>query len=82
MAKWMRLMRDIYLVQLLRRDGCADASSSECPRCGGDSPQFRCQECAGGLLLCKACCLDKHADDPLHVIFVSTAVGSNVGGAC
>ncbi|KAJ7745164.1 hypothetical protein B0H14DRAFT_2637194 [Mycena olivaceomarginata] len=69
MAKWMCLMRDIYLVQLLRRDGCADASSSECPRCGGDSLRFRCQECAGGLLLCKACCLDKHADDPLHAIF-------------
>jgi hypothetical protein len=82
MAKWMCLMRNIYLVQCLRWDGCTDASSSECPRCSGDSLQFRCQECAGGLRLCKACCLDKHADDPLHVIFVSTKVGSSVGSAC
>ncbi|KAJ7795036.1 hypothetical protein B0H14DRAFT_2532632 [Mycena olivaceomarginata] len=67
-------MRDIYLGQLLRREGCADASSSVCPTCGGDSPRYRCQECAGGLLLCKACCLDKHTDNPLHVIFVSAAV--------
>ncbi|KAK7052719.1 hypothetical protein R3P38DRAFT_2502888 [Favolaschia claudopus] len=68
--RWMRLLRDIYLVQLLRRDGCGDASSSECPRCSGSSgpPQFRCQECAGGLLLCKECCNDVHAENPLHVI--------------
>ncbi|KAJ7726612.1 hypothetical protein B0H16DRAFT_1665711 [Mycena metata] len=33
------------------------------------SPLYRCQECAGGLLLCAGCCLDKHADNPLHVIY-------------
>ncbi|KAK6968964.1 CxC2 domain-containing protein [Favolaschia claudopus] len=70
MNRWMRLLRDIYLVQLLRRDGCGDASTSECPRCmsSGEPPQFRCQECAGGLLMCKECCGDVHADNPLHVI--------------
>ncbi|KAJ7789817.1 hypothetical protein B0H14DRAFT_3572553 [Mycena olivaceomarginata] len=69
LAKCMRLTRNIYLVQLLRREGCADASSSVCPTCGEDSPRYRCQECARGLLLCQVCCLDKHADNPLHVIF-------------
>ncbi|KAK7050119.1 CxC2 domain-containing protein [Favolaschia claudopus] len=70
MNRWMHLLRDIYLVQLLRRDGCADASSSDCPRCSipGRQPQFRCRECAGGLLLCGACCKDAHAEHPLHVI--------------
>ncbi|KAK7053876.1 CxC2 domain-containing protein [Favolaschia claudopus] len=70
MNRWMRLLRDIYLVQLLRRDGCGDASSTECPHCSSPAarPQFRCQECAGGLLLCEECCKEVHAEHPLHVI--------------
>ncbi|KAJ7696888.1 hypothetical protein B0H14DRAFT_2230233, partial [Mycena olivaceomarginata] len=73
MNRWLRLLRDLYLVQLLRWDGCADASADLCPRCGNAAraPTFRCQECAGGLLLCQECCVDKHADDPLHVIYIS-----------
>ncbi|KAJ7116750.1 hypothetical protein C8R46DRAFT_1051327 [Mycena filopes] len=33
MNNWLRLLRDIYLIQLLRRDGCADASTDLCPGC-------------------------------------------------
>ncbi|KAJ7346456.1 hypothetical protein DFH08DRAFT_700973 [Mycena albidolilacea] len=66
----MRLLRDIFLMQLLRRDGCGDASSELCPGCADvhRPPRYRCQECAGGLLLCQECCLDKHVEHPLHVI--------------
>ncbi|KAJ7696889.1 hypothetical protein B0H14DRAFT_2650021 [Mycena olivaceomarginata] len=34
MNRWLRLLRDLYLVQLLRWDGCADASADLCPRPG------------------------------------------------
>jgi hypothetical protein len=71
MNKWMHLLRDIYLIQLLRRDGCADASATVCLGCAINAPQYRCQECTGGLLLCQSCCLEKHVDNPLHVIYVS-----------
>ncbi|KAJ7024108.1 hypothetical protein C8F04DRAFT_969398 [Mycena alexandri] len=71
MNRWLRLLQDIYLIQLLRRDGCAGASTTLCPGCSneGNQPLYRCQECTGGLLLCADCCLDKHAENPLHVIY-------------
>jgi hypothetical protein len=77
MNRWMRLLRDIFLRQLLRRDGCADSNLDLCPRCGDVSKQahYRCEDCAGGLLLCKNCCLDRHAKDPLHVVYVSNLLG-------
>ncbi|KAJ7800235.1 hypothetical protein B0H14DRAFT_2387450 [Mycena olivaceomarginata] len=67
----MRTLRDIFLMQMLHRDGCANASTELCPQCrdAERSPLYRCQECTGGLLLCKECCVDKHADAPLHVIY-------------
>jgi hypothetical protein len=76
MDKWMRTLRDIFLMQMLRRDGCANASTELCPQCrdAERSPLYRCQECTGGLLLCKECCVDKHADAPLHVIYVSALI--------
>ncbi|KAJ7830049.1 hypothetical protein B0H14DRAFT_2366095 [Mycena olivaceomarginata] len=72
----MRLLRDIFLIQLLRRDGRGTVNTEECPGCHkpGNNPIYRCQECAGGVLLCKGCCVDKHTDNPLHVIFEWTGV--------
>ncbi|KAJ7201967.1 hypothetical protein B0H12DRAFT_1036111, partial [Mycena haematopus] len=66
----MRLQRDIFLIQLLRREGRGAAADKPCPNCldAANPPLFRCQECAGGVLLCRGCCVDKHADNPLHVI--------------
>ncbi|KAJ6622308.1 hypothetical protein B0H10DRAFT_1638328, partial [Mycena sp. CBHHK59/15] len=59
---------DIYLAELARRDGCADASPMLCPRCKdpGKVPMYHCEECAGRLLLCRECCLEKHLENPLH----------------
>jgi hypothetical protein len=70
MNKWLRLLRDIYLLQLLRREGCADASSILCPHCQNPerSPRYQYQECAGGILLCKECCVDKHTEHTLCML--------------
>jgi hypothetical protein len=79
MNSWMRLLRDIFLIQLLRQDGRGTVNTEECPGCHkkGHNPIFRCQECAGGVLLCKGCCVDKHTDNPLHVIFVRSTLGQD-----
>ncbi|KAJ6488920.1 hypothetical protein C8R45DRAFT_929627 [Mycena sanguinolenta] len=37
-------------------------------------PYYRCQECCGSLLLCTDCCVDGHAENPLHVIYRWTGV--------
>ncbi|KAJ7718098.1 hypothetical protein B0H14DRAFT_2412597, partial [Mycena olivaceomarginata] len=70
MDKWMRMLRDVFLVQLLQCEGRGDAPQ-ECPWCNNpaNTPQYRCQECAGGILLCVGCCVDRHAENPLHVIY-------------
>ncbi|KAJ7462644.1 hypothetical protein B0H11DRAFT_1734840 [Mycena galericulata] len=67
----MRLLRDIFLMQLLRREGCGDASAELCPGCKDPSvsPQYRCEDCAGGLIYCRECCLDRHRANPLHVVY-------------
>ncbi|KAI0702993.1 hypothetical protein BC835DRAFT_1410783 [Cytidiella melzeri] len=44
------------------------AKHSGCPKCGGDRAVYRCQECFGGALLCRRCCLDGHWQLPLHRI--------------
>ncbi|KAJ7848834.1 hypothetical protein B0H14DRAFT_2356572 [Mycena olivaceomarginata] len=64
------MLRDVFLVQLLRREGRGDAPQ-ECPWCNNpaNTPRYRCQECAGGILLCAGCCVDRHAENPLHVIY-------------
>ncbi|KAJ7485477.1 hypothetical protein FB451DRAFT_1392216 [Mycena latifolia] len=78
MQRWLRKLRDIYLRQLLRRDGCNKASTSICPSCKsldaeGDfdaarRPQYCCEECSGGALYCKECCVARHQENPLHKI--------------
>ncbi|KAJ7851559.1 hypothetical protein B0H13DRAFT_2360051 [Mycena leptocephala] len=52
MNKWMRLLRDIFLIQLLRRDDRGDADTEVCPGCANaeNTPRYRCGECAGGQL--------------------------------
>ncbi|KAK7055626.1 CxC2 domain-containing protein [Favolaschia claudopus] len=64
----LRSLRDEYLREFLRLDGCGDASEDLCPHCGIRTPFFRCRDCHDGLLYCKECCLEIHARHPLHVI--------------
>ncbi|KAK7039745.1 hypothetical protein R3P38DRAFT_2514191 [Favolaschia claudopus] len=64
----LRSLRDEYLREFLRLDGCGDASEDLCPHCGIRTPFFRCRDCHDGLLYCKECCLELHARNPLHII--------------
>ncbi|KAK7018531.1 CxC2 domain-containing protein [Favolaschia claudopus] len=63
-----RSLSDEYLQELLRLDGCGDASEEKCPACDIATPSIRCKECLGGLLYCKDCCVTRHADNPLHSV--------------
>jgi hypothetical protein len=53
MNRWMRTLRNIFLVQLLRRNGCADSTPDLFLGCGDVSrpARYHCQDCAGGVLL-------------------------------
>ncbi|KAJ7887328.1 hypothetical protein B0H14DRAFT_3082097 [Mycena olivaceomarginata] len=68
--QWKDSCRDRYLWELLRRDGCAGASTVLCPGCNDAAacPAYRCRECRGGLLYCRECCVTRHLSNPLHVI--------------
>ncbi|KAJ7302475.1 hypothetical protein DFH08DRAFT_977891 [Mycena albidolilacea] len=68
--QWKDSCRDHYLRELLRRDGCAGASTVLCPGCNDAAacPAYRCRECRGGLLYCRECCMARHLSNPLHVI--------------
>ncbi|KAJ7030837.1 hypothetical protein C8F04DRAFT_1186481 [Mycena alexandri] len=68
---WKAHLRTRYLWELLRRDGCGDASKELCPRCNrreGATPAYQCRDCRGDLLLCRQCCVARHLGNPLHVI--------------
>ncbi|KAJ7444081.1 hypothetical protein B0H11DRAFT_1747673 [Mycena galericulata] len=76
MDRWLRRLRDVYLRVLLCRDGRGDAATDVCPDCRqSDSvPRFRCGECAGDQLFCGSCCVRRHVDNPLHIIFAWSGV--------
>ncbi|KAK7030582.1 CxC2 domain-containing protein [Favolaschia claudopus] len=61
-----RALRDEYLQEFLRLDGCGDASTEFCPGCNAVDPAFRCLDCFGELLYCRACCVGMHKHNPLH----------------
>ncbi|KAJ7715348.1 hypothetical protein B0H16DRAFT_1339955, partial [Mycena metata] len=59
---------DRYGACLLRRDACMDVNQELCPLCRRDNtaPTIRCRDCFGDQLICAECCVNKHADNPLH----------------
>ncbi|KAJ7023345.1 hypothetical protein C8F04DRAFT_1271407 [Mycena alexandri] len=63
---WRRL-RDAFLQETIRLEGCAGASEDVCPGCGGEAPTIRCKQCFGGDLFCVGCCVSMHAANPLHI---------------
>ncbi|CDO74326.1 hypothetical protein BN946_scf184348.g1 [Trametes cinnabarina] len=61
--------RDKYLDELLRLEGRgASGSTKTCLRCTADAATYRCRDCMGGELFCKACIVQRHAQLPLHRI--------------
>ncbi|KAJ7441809.1 hypothetical protein B0H11DRAFT_2251870 [Mycena galericulata] len=71
MDRWLRTLRDAYLRAMLRRDGRGDADCSVCPGyCRpGSVLTYRCGECTGEQLFCDSCCVKKHLENPLHIIY-------------
>ncbi|KAJ7435097.1 hypothetical protein B0H11DRAFT_1937910 [Mycena galericulata] len=69
--KWKERSRTAYLMELIRRDGCGSASDELCPGCRKSTcpPLYRCQECKGDILYCRECCLSRHVENPLHIIY-------------
>lgn len=66
------------MLELLRLDGRGDASDTLCPSCKvqGKRAAYRCRECKGGLLFCKECCVERHLENPLHFVEVSSPLFS------
>ncbi|KAJ7714051.1 hypothetical protein DFH07DRAFT_974574 [Mycena maculata] len=65
-----RERRDEYLRTKLSRAGCMDASLDLCCVCKDPLAEcrVRCRNCFGDDILCTACCVDRHAQNPFHHI--------------
>ncbi|TDL14368.1 hypothetical protein BD410DRAFT_734211 [Rickenella mellea] len=59
--------RDMFLDELLRRDGMPHLSPPLCT-CGVATALYRCNDCAFNDLLCQKCLIDCHARLPLHCV--------------
>ncbi len=80
MKSWVPL-RDMYLDELVRREGRGDFVFEHCSACPKDVSQkavYRCLDCSPGPLCCKTCLRDRHALLPYHRIQVC-AVHADVG---
>ncbi|KAJ7185969.1 hypothetical protein C8R46DRAFT_880838 [Mycena filopes] len=55
---------------LLRREGRGPWWSKGCmsPTCLEMAADYRCEDCFGGRLLCKSCIVERHRDEPLHLL--------------
>ena len=62
--------RQEYLDEEIRLEGRRGLSALPCPGCNHRSPQFRCEDCSGGEILCQACMVKRHEILPLHVVKV------------
>ncbi|KAJ7870848.1 hypothetical protein B0H13DRAFT_2236440 [Mycena leptocephala] len=62
--------RNSLLDALLRREGRGPWWSKGCmgEGCLDLRAEYRCEDCFGGRLLCRACMVQRHRDEPLHII--------------
>ncbi|KAJ7608898.1 hypothetical protein DFH06DRAFT_929636, partial [Mycena polygramma] len=63
-----RPLRDEYLEELIRLDGRGEFENENCPSCHSKKAEFRCRMCFGQQLYCADCTVQRHAENPLHVI--------------
>ncbi|KAG1763903.1 hypothetical protein EV702DRAFT_1182676 [Suillus placidus] len=77
--EWMRVnecvgFREEYLLKELRLEGRGSLTTTPCSSCSDINNNivqehlYRCEDCYGPEILCKSCCLSKHARHPLHII--------------
>ncbi|KAJ7096928.1 hypothetical protein C8R44DRAFT_544615, partial [Mycena epipterygia] len=62
--------RDVFLQELLLAEGRGDHREYDiCPACSHEKAEYRCKTCvAGGELVCKACVIKNHQQNPLHAV--------------
>ncbi|KAF8192863.1 hypothetical protein K438DRAFT_1590153 [Mycena galopus ATCC 62051] len=58
--------RDDYCDAFLKLKGRGPWWSEGCAICKETNPTWRCEDCFGNRLLCQACIVEKHWDEPLH----------------
>ncbi|KAJ7633773.1 hypothetical protein DFH06DRAFT_1139696 [Mycena polygramma] len=61
-----RPLRDEYLSELVRLDGCGEFADQDCPSCHTKKGEYRCRMCFGRHLYCGDCTVERHAENPLH----------------
>lgn len=73
LREWTRESRDEFLQELLLAEGRGDHQQYNiCPACSLEKAEYRCKTCvAGGELVCKACVIKNHQQNPLHAVEVS-----------
>ncbi|KAJ7178448.1 hypothetical protein C8R43DRAFT_1084402 [Mycena crocata] len=59
-------LRDDYGDALMRLKGRGAWWSNGCAICKEPNPVWRCQDCFGNRMVCSACVMDIHRDEPLH----------------
>lgn len=64
--------RDEYLDEVLRLDGRGRLGrTSQCATCSQAGAEYRCSDCLGGKMVCKACVIEAHSLLPLHRVQVT-----------
>ncbi|KAJ6459377.1 hypothetical protein C8R47DRAFT_1081340 [Mycena vitilis] len=64
---WIPL-RDEYGDALMRLKGRGPWWIKGCTICNEANPSWRCSDCFGNRLLCTSCAINKHRDEPLHLL--------------
>ncbi|KAJ7024743.1 hypothetical protein C8F04DRAFT_968613 [Mycena alexandri] len=60
---------DLFASEYIRLHGRRRVDIDCCPGCGSAAPKIRCRDCHGGALYCEACCVVRHAENPLHRVY-------------
>ena len=72
MLAWAEKHRDQYLNAQLETEGRGRIFLKKecCSQCKQTKAEYRCMDCFGLRMLCKACILHHHHDEPLHFVQV------------
>ncbi|KAF7974955.1 hypothetical protein HWV62_10677 [Athelia sp. TMB] len=61
------LYRDEYLDEMMALEG-RGRFAGQCSGCGERDPLYRCKECTHGSMWCQKCLVERHVDNPLHIV--------------
>ncbi|KAJ7040094.1 hypothetical protein C8F04DRAFT_1208826 [Mycena alexandri] len=60
--------RDAYADRMMRLEGRGAWWTKGCAQCKEANPTWRCEDCFGGRMLCMSCAIERHRDEPLHLL--------------